>query len=1089
MKKTFVAATRGKARFYAGSGFAAMALAFGSPAYAQDAVDESDPVCLDEDEDGECDPLAPADAGGTPAPAASGSTIIVSGSRIARPNLDSTVPVTSVAADEVLNDGSISLGDALNDLPSLRSTFSTSNSQRFIGTTGLNILDLRGLGTTRTLTLVNGRRHITSSVGDFQVDVNTIPFELLERVDVVTGGSSAVYGSDAIAGVVNFVLKRDYDGIELNAQGGMSERGDNGRYSISGAIGRNFADGRGNIAFAAEYTKIESVLNSQRPEISGNGIGITTFVTADSDDELSNSDGTADTVLQSGLFYDFISEGGTLATFCLGDPRQALSCPGGLPAAYRFNENGRLFREFNEQQFDGSFAVGGTGSDLSDGSLIPDIERYNINLLGHFDVSDAFRPYFEAKYARIDALGQGTPTFFNSFCGGGFGLAGIDPAAVGFAGEGPACADDLAGSPFFIRFDNPFLNSADADVIRQVQDELFQAFVNAPPGLGAALSQGFFINRNNTDFGTRNDSIERETYRAVVGVEGDIASNTSYDLSFTYGRFESHLEARNQFIFENARNAVDAARAPDGTIQCRINVDGDATNDDAACVPINILGFGNVNQAALDYLLVDSTLDDKAEQYDVLGFINTDSSPFFELPGGPVSLVLGGEFRREEAYSEPDALSASGATFFNAFSVFDPPALEVYEAFGEIQIPILANMPFAEELTLSGAGRVSDYNSGAGNTGTVYAYNGNIIYAPIPDIRFRANFSRAVRSPTLSNLFSPSTENFLFLTDPCEEDNIDNGTATREANCRAAGVPPGFQDPVTGNRSVNQGGNPLLEAETSDSYTIGAIFEPRFLPGFSATVDYYNIEVNKVIANISGNQILANCFDAPSLDNQFCDLVADRLPDGSLPLTGALDIAPVNFAKLKAEGIDFDVRYSKTFDNDDRISLRGIATYVLDRTDFLDVDNPELPNRVRGELGDPELAFNVNASYRRGPVTFSYSMRWIGEQFIGAAENYEEFTTECTTGTIPRTNDTCTIGELVTAPPANPDFTAEVNYPVRAYHDIRVDFRANDDFNFYAGVDNVTDKLPPFALTGAGAGSGIFDNTGRFFYAGVNVEF
>jgi outer membrane receptor protein involved in Fe transport len=162
-------------------------------------------------------------------PTNTGETITVTGSRIRRPNLESNIPVTSVGVEELLDDGSLSLGDALNDLPSLRSTFSTANSQRFIGTTGLSLLDLRGLGTSRTLVLVNGRRHVTSQAGEFTVDVNTIPFELLQRVDVVTGGSSAVYGSDAIAGVVNFVLRRDYEGISLRGQGGISERGDRGR--------------------------------------------------------------------------------------------------------------------------------------------------------------------------------------------------------------------------------------------------------------------------------------------------------------------------------------------------------------------------------------------------------------------------------------------------------------------------------------------------------------------------------------------------------------------------------------------------------------------------------------------------------------------------------------------------------------------------------------------------------------------------------------------------------------------------------------------------------------------------------------------
>ncbi|MDC0887385.1 TonB-dependent receptor plug domain-containing protein, partial [Altererythrobacter sp.] len=545
MNTTSLFNRRGKGGLFASAGLAALSLAaFATPAYAQ-AVEDDDSDCADLNNDGECDTV-----GGAEGTATDSGMIVVSGSRIARPNLDSTVPVTSVEAEELLDDGSISLGDALNDLPSLRSTFSTSNSQRFIGTTGLNILDLRGLGTTRTLTLVNGRRHVTSSVGDFQVDVNTIPFELLERVDVVTGGSSAVYGSDAIAGVVNFILRRDFDGFTMNGQAGISERGDNARYSIGATFGRNFADGRGNVAVSAEYTNINRVLNSQRPDISGFGIGFTAFEQTDdlSDEGLSNSDGIPDNVLTSNLFLDFISEGGTVQNFCIfGQAVQPLSCgPNGTVAALRFDPNGRLFREDNSRLPSGR-AIGGNGTALSDGTLIPDIERYNINLLTHFDISDAFRPYAELKYARIEALSQGTPTFFNSFCGGLNGASGLDPS----------CADGATSAFFFVNFDNAFLNPADQATIRQVQDELLQGF-GFPPGLGGAISQGFFINRNNSDFGTRNDSLKRETYRVVVGVEGDISSNTRYDLSFNYGRFTSNLEAQNQLIYQNTRNAVDA---------------------------------------------------------------------------------------------------------------------------------------------------------------------------------------------------------------------------------------------------------------------------------------------------------------------------------------------------------------------------------------------------------------------------------------------------------------------------------------------------------------------------------------------------
>lgn len=1058
--------TSSKLRLSAASLAVGFALA-ASPAFAQDAEqDQDDAATADVTSDSQ-----------------KTNAIIVSGSRIRRnANLDSVAPIISVTADEILDDGSVSLGDALNDLPALRATFNSSNSQRFIGTAGLNQLDLRGLGTTRTLTLVNGRRHITSSVGSFQIDVNTIPTALLEQVDVVTGGSSAVYGSDAIAGVVNFILRDDYEGIELNAITSISDRGDGQQFGIEAVWGQNFADGRGNITIAGEYSRAETVLNSQRPENSGFGIGFTGFVVNpdDTTDEgLTNSNGVPDNILVSNQRLDFLSDGGTVQTFCIfGAATQPLGCDDlGNQRRFRFGPNGRLFDEVTTQFPANARAIDGGGTVLSDGSLLPEIERFNVNVLAKFDVSDAFQPFFEFKYARIDTFSEGTPSFFNGICGGLGGATGL--------GGAPACAGpDATTANFFVSLDNPFLNPADAARIADVQNELLAGF-----GVGPAAT-GFFINRNNTDFGTRNDELTRETYRIVTGVEGDLSDNTRYEVSFNYGRFETSLNAQNDLIFANARAAIDSVFAADGSIQCRVNADADPANDLAGCVPINPFGLGTPSQAAVDFINTTSTLDGEAEQMNVLAFIASDTSKFFELPGGPIGIVVGGEWRRETAFEQPDDFSAGGNTFFNAFDTFDPPALSVFEAFGELDIPLLADIPFFQELTVKAAGRISDYNSGAGNTGTVEAWNVSGIWAPIDDVRFRANISRAIRSPTISDLFSPQTVNFLFFDDPCDVDFIDQGTANRAANCLAAGVPVGFDENIQGNRAVLQGGNELLSAETSDSFTAGVIFQPSFLPGFSLSVDYYDIEVESVIANVGPQAILNNCFDAVDLNNTFCGQILPRQADGALATDAALITGPVNFAALTAEGIDVDARYSTTFDNGSRLTMRAIATYVLDRTNFLDTDNPEIPNDVRGELGDPVFAANFNVAYTfADDFTLAWAGRYVGQQFIGARENFRNSTQPCTAaGLIPNTETACEVGTLVDAPPLNPDAFPQEKYPSRFTQDIRLDIQATDEFRFTIGVDNVTDQQPPFGLTGAGGGSGIFDNRGRTYYAVVRLE-
>lgn len=1059
----------------------ALALAFTTPAAAQDQVTNApDPECANVPEGDARDRCISGEVELESGQAATTKDeIIVTGSRIRRPTLTSNVPITSVGPEELLNDSTVALGDALNDLPALRSTFGSSNSQRFIGTTGLSLLDLRGLGTTRTLVLVNGRRHVTASAGDFRVDVNTIPFELLDRVDVVTGGNSAVYGSDAIAGVVNFILKRDFEGFTARAQSSVSSRGDRGAYFVSALGGRNFADDRGNITLTAEYSKSNEVSNLQRPAQSGALFGFTGFIQTDVDAP-GEVDGIIDNTLQNNVRYNFISEGGTLTTFCLGNPvRQPLACEAnGQQRFFRFDQNGRLqvgetpTRDFRLDVRGSSFAIGGDGSTLSDyGTLFPDIERVSVNLLTHFDISEALKPFIEAKFARLKTFSESSPSFTNSFCGGLSGIAGLSracDAAPGTGGRGFANSAVIA-----IGLDNPFLNPADATLIRNIQRELIAAAGGSP-----ALNPTFFrVNRNNLDLGVRAEENQRDTFRVVGGIEGRFNGDWRYELSATYGKFDARLSSLNNQVVQRFRNAIDAVRAGDGSIVCRINADAVTTNDDAACVPINPFGAspgrpGAASNAALAYINTTSRYEEHATQLDVLGYVNGDSSQLFELPGGPIRFSVGGEYRREKSRIEVDELTRTRQTFLTALTEFNPPTLTVSEVFGELQVPLLRERPFFHELELQGAARYSDYNRGAGNTNKVFTYNVGATWAPVRDLRFRGNYSKAVRAPTPGDLFSAQGQNFAFLTDPCDRRNIGAGPPQRVTNCRSAtrlGNVPVDYIQQSGNRSILQGGNPELMEETSKGLTVGAIFQPRFVSGLSFTVDYYDIDVKNVISSLSGNVILSQCYDSANFpDNAFCQLVGDREPGGLLNSSAAVTVTALNFARLVARGIDFDLAFRRTLANGDKLSLRGIATVNIERTNYLDALNPDVPNRVRSELGDPHLAANFNASYKRGIATLGYALRYIGRQTIGTYETQNSFNGN---------------------PPLNPDAFRRVYYPDAFYHDVRLDLTPVERFNFYLGVDNVGDKLPPLGLTGAGAGSGIFDNVGRVFYAGAKVKF
>jgi len=1073
--------------------FLGLAFALATPAAAQGTTTttqpNTQPVCDPNDPtDQDCQPgqsEVEIESGTQAQPG--GPDITVTGSRIRRPNVESNVPVTSVSAAELTEQGDVSVGDALNDLPSLRSTFSQANSTRFIGTTGLNLLDLRGLGTARTLVLVNGRRHVTASIGDFVVDVNTIPSDLIERVDVVTGGSSAVYGSDAIAGVVNFVLRRDFEGVRLRGQGGISSEHDRGVYFTSLTAGENFLDDRLNVAMNLEYAHAEPLFFQDRDALTGSFSGRCQFEAAEpiGIDGPAGSNGFPDFRFVCGVRNGNISTGGLLtaigvnavsnpasplfATSCL-NPNLAVGLRSrcnnfgtvnAQPRVIAFDSQGNLITNnpARDQRIFGGFnniGAGALGSTLREtGLLVPGLDRYTANLLVNFELSPAFRPFVEAKFVYIESLQEGQPTFFQA----------TFPLFFG-AGRGLRC-------------DNPFLTAQNITAL--------QSIGRCTGGAGSA--ETLPLSRFNVDFGGRRQFVERETMRIVAGIGGEFNDDWNYELSFNYGRYEEKVEARNDlriFDIDSEGNitgegpflrSIDAVRLPDGRIVCRVNGDNTTANDDPACVPVNVFGVGRPSQAALDYFTYTSALEGSATQYNALGFVSGDSSDLFELPGGPVRFVVGGEYRREEAFQLADPLSRAGATFFNAFPTFDPPPFEVIEGFGELELPILRDVPFAQELTVTGAARYSDYNTSAGTT---FAWNVNGTWAPVSDLRFRANFSRAVRVPTIGDLFTPPTQSFAFLADPCDVQNINSGPnpTVRQSNCAAAGIPAGFVNTLARSQTteIAFSGNPNLSEENSDSYTFGAVFTPSFVPGLSFTVDYYSIELKNRIETLSAGVVLNQCFDLPQ-PNEFCDLVFRRGVDD--PNTPELEqfffanpgvlSSGVNFARGEAEGIDFELAYRRRFENDLRIDMRALLTYVIERNDFVSPINPDIATRNLDNLGDQQFSANFTTVVGTGPFDLRYSVNFIGETYTAPVSNFEVF------------QGRGGINTDIRAP-------EETFYPDTFYHALRLSIRASEQFQFYMGVDNVFDTQPPFGLLGTGAGDP-FDPVGRFFYAGARVDF
>ncbi len=1010
---------------------------------------------------------APAPAQTTPPsdeePTEAKDAIVVTGSRIAREALDSPSPITSITAQDLLSNGILNVGDALNDLPQLRSTFSQANSTRFIGTSGLSVLDLRGLGTSRTLVLVNGRRHVTSSPGDYLVDTNTIPPELLERVDIVTGGNSAVYGSDAVAGVVNFVLKKNFEGFRVSGQAGATEFGDRGSYFGAVTYGRNFGGGRGNIAVSGEYSRLNPLFFIERDNQTGAFSGRSQFNLAQNTaGEPAAGDGIPDNQFFTSVRNGTIFDGGGLNAVCtnltLLDPARcrqsgvtgasATNFTAARGQRYAFNSLGQLVLsnpsiDFRDITNGGSNnTVGGLGSTLRNtGQLNPLNERFSGNVIAHYDFSDLVSVFFEGKYVRYNVNQEGQPSFTTAF----------------------ASTNNITCNNGFLR----------PDTLGQLQTL----------GLCATPTSTFGINRFNVDFGGRGELQKRELYRFVGGVQGTFNDTWKYELAFNYGRYSSRLRSLNNLIlgdlngnpdgFNLAINAVTAPATFTGSnfvlgptgnrVICAVN---SVTNVRPDCVPINLFGVGAPSQAALNFVNTTARRQELAEEFDVTFNLTGDLGQLFTLPGGPVKFNIGAEYRRETASSSFDALTAAGGTFLNAIQPFVPPALTVTEGYGEVEIPLLKDLPFAEELTLTGAGRYSSYNT---NTGGVYSYNAGAVYSPINGIRFRGSYAVSVRAPTQSDLFATPSQNFAFVTDPCDVLNINNGTPNRIPNCQAAGVPAGFINAPFRQQSQGffAGGNRALVAENSESFTLGFVVEPSGIRGLALTVDYYNIKVKNLISTLGLQAILTQCFDQAA-GNPFCRSLSARDPATSFFPNGNVGVSGgVNFAAQKTSGIDVELRYRKKFSGGSSIQLGSLFTYLFRRQNFINPTDPNFATQQLNNLGDPKIEGRFTANFESAHgLGLRYQLQYIGQQSIAAFEAQNSFQGRN---------------------PTNADTLPFKNYSEVTYHNVRLSQKIDTKFEMYLGVDNLFGKLPPLGLLGNGGGDAIFPNAGRFLYAGFRI--
>ncbi|MBW8813570.1 MAG: TonB-dependent receptor [Caulobacterales bacterium] len=971
--------------------------------------------------------------------------VVVTGTRIPTPNLTSVSPVTAINAQDLKAQGVTRVEDMINSLPQ---AFAAQGAAISNGSTGTATVNLRGLGATRTLVLVDGRRLMpgtpNTSGASLAADLNFIPSALVQRVDVLTGGASAVYGADAVAGVVNFIMQKNFEGVRVDAQYGIYNHHNgndaaavvlkaqgaaankqfyqlpetnvsNGESSeVTLIVGVNAPDGKGNVTAYAGYRHVEPILQANYDYSACTLNSGTTFLAAGC-----GGSGTAFPARVGGFVVDPAGPGNTFR------PRNAAT------DLYNFGPTNYYQR--------------------------PD-DRYVMGAFANYELASWAKVYADLMFMDDTSTYQ------------------IAPGGI-FAGT------------FSVNCANPFLSAQ--------QRGLLTATAASGGGTCASNPGGTFtgtVARRNIEGGGRQGQTEHTQYRYVIGMKGDLNDAWNYDFYMQYGRVGFHQVQTGFFRTTAIQNALNVIADPKtGAPACAAAVNG----TDTACVPYNIFQLGGVTQGALNYLqtpsssignlyerVVDFSLGGDLTQYGVKSPWSTQG----------VGISIGSEYRREQLDFASDFVSSAG--LLNGSGGAAPPvhgSYDVYEMFGETRIPIVTDMPFAKSAELELAYRYSDYSS-IGTTST-YKIAGD--WSPIEDIRIRASYQRAVRAPHVLELFSPQNVVLDGTQDPCA------GLAATDpkvAACAKAFNLTNAQVLAIEKNPANQyngqtGGNPNLEPEKSDTYSIGFVAQPTFLPGFNFSADWFDIKVNKYIGRLGADVTINKCVN--TLDPFFCGLV-HRDGAGSIWLStnGYVKDTTLNTGSLQTKGIDFNASYRTDLDkfgleNMGAVSLSFVGTWldelkvaplpgapaydcaglygtICSVSAGLTSPNPDWRHKVR-------VTWNTPFEYGDWVKNFAISGQW---------RHYNKVTLDA------YSDDPQLLNKAK-------QYESDRVLGARDYFDLTATFVVKDNLHFRAGINNIFDRDPP--LTGAsncpsGPCNGntwpqLYDSFGRYMFVGLQADF
>jgi outer membrane receptor protein involved in Fe transport len=953
-------------------------------------------------------PTAAAFAQTAPAPeAAAVEEIVVTGSRIARPDLVSSSPVATVGEKELEQSGVVNTENLLNTLPqAVPGITSTVNN----GNNGYATVNLRGLGAARTLVLVDGKRQ-TPTTQDGVVDINLIPPALIKRIEVVSGGGSAVYGSDAISGVVNFILKTDFEGMEFSAGYQATDNGEAPIYSSDLTFGANFADRKGNVVLNLGYNKREALTQGERGGMLstawGDNAAKTGFVPSGSG---SNEQGRVNPFV-AGRFA-------TLPGVTNNAANSALFLPDGNVRLYNDQTDTYNFAPVNYVQ-------------------TPQ-ERFSVTSLASYEIKPGLTAYAKGNFVNSKVVTQlaptpiGTRTFRFTLDNNPFLTAAAKTALNSFGSTTaytiPASSSWTAGT----------FTDVDSD-----GDGLFDTVTGS-------------FNRRLTEVGPRVSKYNFTGFQIQLGLKGDIdAINGGFDTYFQYGNTHGSNSLEGDTSLARIQQAL------------LLNSTGTGCLDSSGgCVPINLFGLGNISAAAANFI---KTRINASQDYEQLfgGFtFNGDTANMFSLPAGPIGFAVGGEYRAEDfAFDPSQDLATGNLTGFNA----SPPVkgrFDVYDAYGELLVPILKDLPFVQALDLELAGRVSDYT---GQPKPVKTYKIAGTWKVYDDLLLRGSFNKAIRAPSVGELFSPQGNGFPTATDNCSARAAPNA-ATRQA-CINSGVAASLVGVIAANQQTQtlSGGNPNLRPEEAKTYTAGFAYTPSFLPNFSITGDYFNIEISDAIASFGGSaaNVMNVCYGSVVNGNPnspYCQAIV-RLANGSIDY---ISLTNQNVATLKTEGFDIGVTYRTSLEDLGlpdwgSISFRSLYTNTWERTTTPDeISSPiKCADKFGTRCGNPTPRHKLRSAA-------NWRMNQFGLNVVWSHLDDVNDDTPTTLYTVER------IG-------------------AKNYWDLSGDWDVSDNVAFTAGVRNLTQEAYPILGGNASpSNSGYpatYDVLGRMFFINARLRY